>query len=896
MKTNRRSTLLAGLAALLLLLSWALTMGGLREQPMHAPAAQAPAQEDSKPAVSITPAALEVARESASAPTEASSSSPDSAVLEMRLLDAEGAPARGAEAWLEYSWERDPLDGFPFPLELPSGSGSASTELASAHVHSDPGGRIRLGGIQAGRDLVLYAGGEHWRASPRRIAPLRAGELRELGTISVLPAARIFGRILDPEGRPLPRAVAEIRSLEGRTTGPGAEQDSLTTHSKADGSFEFAGLPDGSYELRGSAAGFGVAILDPVIVPKNGQDVSVDLHLPAGIPIHGRILDANLEPLATARVLLAQRNTSVADILEAGIPVDAEGRFVLGAPADLGALQLLAAAPDHARGATEVLTHDRPIELVLDPVVRVTGRVVDASRAPVAEALLRLRALTGEPRLATSAADGSFEFAEVAPGDYCIEASAASGSAAIPSLLVTPDLVPVELRLFGGPGVEITVYGPDAEPLEGALVELFPEPAWADEVEMAREASASEAPPEADMEGLAPVGQPTTESLDAVLHPDEPASALEAPFLVALPRRGSTDENGKVLLLDVPSGTWEAQISSPGFLDGTLYFERDDEEFLEQLSVKLERSCELRVSVVGPGGDPVPDTDIVLRREAASSDEEARGALLGMRTDAGGLAVWRNPPPGDYTLHAQVMASSGQAETATTRFSSESLAIHLEPGTTVEERLELRSLCLPTVRVTQRGVPVAGAEVSVHPGDLRTEEALLASFEAARREARVTDATGKVVLHACTPGLLTFAASAPGIAPATLRQVDVKPGAQSVEIQLAEGQIAGRVEDANGPLPGAEVTLLPALESRHASGADSDGSESTEQTTGLDEVDGRDRVHCTTRCDASGNFLIDAVPRGRYCIRVDTPRPLPWLSKPFDHDGTQRMELGTIRF
>ncbi len=907
MRTIRAVVLIAGLGAVMLLMAWVLSREGTPDQPIRSPETAVSDPGPATPAVTPLP---EEASQRGVAPavsddlagSAAAASSSDSASVELCLVDASGAAVQGGEAWFEYSWQSDPTDAFPFPLDLESGSTTEIVKRDGSHAASGQDGLIRLTNIQVGRDLVLHVGGEHWKASPRRIAPLLAGERRQIGTISVFPAARILGRVLDPEGHPLARAHAELQARSGGATSSDAPQ--AQTVCGEDGGFDFGGLLPGAYVLRGSAPGFGMAVIDPLVLAEGGADLSVELRLPPGIPLHGRVLDEVLDPLPTARVELTEGDFSVANILESGIAVDDEGRFEIAVPAEPGRLRLVAAAPGYAAGSMEVLESGRPVEFILSPAVTVAGRVVDASGIPVPEALVRLQSFPEAPRLTSSAADGTFEFASVTAGDYRLEASAASGTAAIPSLLVHSGLGPLELSLTGGSGVLVTVIGSDAEPLQGVVVELFPERAWQEEVQWAAQ-SASVAPgiadPEAE-EAPAPA-EAVVETLDAPGMDGELASAnaSEAAFLVTLPRRGITDEHGTVLLYDVPSGTWEAQASLAGFLDGTLYFERN-REFLEDLTLRLQRSSQLRVQVVGPAGEPVPHTSMALKREVQFSEDEEVGILLGARTDANGLAVWRKPEPGEYSLQVQVAASARQSErSAGTHFSEETMPVHLEAGATVEERFVLRSLCLPTVRVTRRGVPVPGAQVDVYAGELRPEEALALSFEPSRPSGITTDASGEADLGACVRGVHTLAARPPGGSPATLIQVDLQAGAQRIDLALAEGQIIGTVGGAKGAIAGAQITLLPALEAAVAGGADGvpdlesaersarDGSDDPETSALADEDLG-----CMTGSDGAGLFLIDNVPPGRYRLRVQASRSTPWVSRPFAHDGREKLDLGTV--
>lgn len=896
MQTTPRLLLAVGLGAMLLLMTWALVQEEPEAEPLGSLATATRSSDPSAIALPLIPSAASETRGHASAASEATTPAqdPDSASVEFRLVAASGAPARGAEAWFSYSWEQDPSDAFPFPIGASSESAAESMQHAGSRVPSRDDGLVRLTGIRAGRDVVVHARGPQWSASPQRIAPLSRGEVRQLGTISVFHASRLHGRMLDLEDRPVAHAIVELRVRDGRLETSDASKEGLRTVSGDEGEFEFPGVLPGVYSLRGNAQDSGLAVIDPLLIPEGGGDVSVELRLLPGTPLQGRILDEHLHPLTTARIQLTDGNARVADILRDGTAVDDEGRFQVVVPAEIGLDRLVAAAPGYAASSTDSLRSGRPIELVLSPVATVTGRIVDASRAPVAGALIRLHSSSSEARLVSSAVDGSFECADVAPGSYRIEASAACGSAAIPSLLVHPGLDPIELGLLGESGVLVTVLGPDSEPLHGATVEIFPEQVWEQEVRRAEEAAFAFAPvPVAETEQAPASEELARVALDAPAM-DETAtltSAPGAPTLVALPRRGLTDENGRVWLLGIPSGTWEIQASSEGFLDGTLYFERSAEA-IDELSLRLQPASSLRVQVVGPAGEAVPHTDMALTRVARSANDEEAGVLLGARTDANGLAVWRNPPPGDYTLQVRVARSSSRAEhSAESLDSSETLRVQLEAGATVEERFELRSLCLPSVRVTRRGIPVPGALVEIQPGRLRIEEVQRSSLEPLRRSAIAADASGKVELPACSPGVHRLAASSPAGAPTTSIEIDLTRGPQQIELALAEGRIAGRVEGPGGSIAGAEIHLLPAFEPTPMNGADSDGGQVPAETSATLSEGGS---ACTTVSDRAGAFLIDDVPAGRYRLHVRAPQFASWLSESFEHDGRRCVELGRI--
>ena len=85
------------------------------------------------------------------------------------------------------------------------------------------------------------------------------------------PAA-IHGRVLDPSGQPVGGAVVSLRSE------PGTVRHAT---SLADGTFSFAALPPGTYELTASADGFAADAVRAVVAPADVLRVDVTLRIAA---------------------------------------------------------------------------------------------------------------------------------------------------------------------------------------------------------------------------------------------------------------------------------------------------------------------------------------------------------------------------------------------------------------------------------------------------------------------------------------------------------------------------------------------------------------------------------------------------------------------------------------
>lgn len=215
------------------------------------------------------------------------------------------------------------------------------------------------------------------------------------------------------------------------------------TTSGPDGRFELAGVPLGPLVVRVQAEGHGPRW---VRVDASVGNVDVELGSPAGLT--GRVDAPSGGPWVGAVViavhLVDPGGTSRAAFR--ATPVDHSGRYSLDGLAG-GFHVVLLMAPDAAPSEVRAM---RYVELatgetaVLDfaessPAARLSGRLVDASGAPVAGRSLGLwrdgaegsaaeqatASLGGNWVAAVSDADGRFAFADLAPGDWTLFSSTA---------------------------------------------------------------------------------------------------------------------------------------------------------------------------------------------------------------------------------------------------------------------------------------------------------------------------------------------------------------------------------------------------------------------------------------------------------------------------------------
>ena len=288
----------------------------------------------------------------------------------------------------------------------------------------------------------------------------------------------ITGRVV-ADGTNAPIAGARVLVFPaGRPTGPmGPPPQAITDQ---DGRFAFGKLAPGEYRLDVQKTGF-APLNEPMTQPRTftvaaGQPLSVDLRLQRGGVISGRVLDARGEPMTDANVMAMRRRPAppngvrqprlllapirgpqqTNDLGEFRIAGLAPGEYVVAATRprfSFGFGGPGVPPPSSASGAHTTLvptfypgTADQAGALVVTvaagaevgnvvftmqsaPAFRVSGIVLDESRAPIDGAMVTL---TQDPRtgpimgaLGSGRSDGSGRFAidDVPAGTYRANAS-----------------------------------------------------------------------------------------------------------------------------------------------------------------------------------------------------------------------------------------------------------------------------------------------------------------------------------------------------------------------------------------------------------------------------------------------------------------------------------------
>jgi beta-lactamase regulating signal transducer with metallopeptidase domain/uncharacterized GH25 family protein len=260
-----------------------------------------------------------------------------------------------------------------------------------------------------------------WGLEPTK--PIPDGEV-----VRLQPGESLGGVVQDEGGRPIAGAEVYLWSHNYKRKDPHELLFDLRAISGPDGRWRTSGAPETTGEL------LGIRIIHPdylstrdygskEIIPKIADlraDKAVTV-MKKGVPIEGRVVDAQGHPVAGAVVLSADHKTDTyPEVARFAITTDDKGHFRTG-QVKAGEWIVLAQARGHAPGVSTVKIDKAipQVEIALGRPRTFRGRVADPSGHPIAEARLGLGAWRGYNFLGTvlyTDAEGRFQWDD-APDD-----------------------------------------------------------------------------------------------------------------------------------------------------------------------------------------------------------------------------------------------------------------------------------------------------------------------------------------------------------------------------------------------------------------------------------------------------------------------------------------------
>lgn len=563
--------------------------------------------------------------------------------------------------------------------------------------------------------------------APRRqraqIEGLEVKPGRDLTNVEIVlaPGGTVEGRVLSPEGRPVPNARVSVAE-------PGSDAFSAFSRVRAttdgDGRYRLDGVPPGPQTLEATAEGYRRGVRD---VEVTAETRTIDFELERGLEVSGRVVDDAGHPVPSAQVMLvAGRNFFDALRAISG----ADGAFRIPGVQD-GTYSLSARKEGYAadlQGQTVTVAGVSlgGIEIKLSAGASITGRITGVEFSQLA----RVRVWANwEGNSGRVDPDGVYRIPNLRPGTWRV-------SAVVPDtplhaegeVTIEPGTPEARLDLQLGQGHALTgLVLRNGQPLAGAAVAITRPGAFTEQNATtdhqggfrfgglesgtydlavstprgARHRESVEISGDREIRVELRTASLTGRVIDAA--DSSPVSGVRVSLAPLAPEDGQrmffpeviTDARGTFRLLEVGGGSWKVKASREGYSPGEREVQVDgpeDQEVeirlsptagltVEALLSSGQRPDRIQVTVLGEGGRVVSSGSYPLGEE--------------------GLARVSNVPPGSWQLLVESDQSATAAAAATVP--GPVLRVVLPPAGRVEIRVPELSQSGVTAKATLTG-------------------------------------------------------------------------------------------------------------------------------------------------------------------------------------------------
>lgn len=516
----------------------------------------------------------------------------------------------------------------------------------------------------------------------------------------------VRGRVRWPDGAPAADATVEGFSESSHEGVFFGEPGRTTARAQADGTFELTGFEAGpvAVSARAKRANDGESKLERVdwtarLDGVEAGTAGVELVLESGTAVRGRVVDdlgapveafrvrvQPIEPDASGRRAVSAKNT------------DDDGRFEIPTVPD-GAWEVVASQKTRESGRVPIaMPADaaRELTLVLPRAARISGRVLDPSGQPRADARIEVRARTDEwndrevEPGTKSDASGAFAV-DVRPGAVKIHAQ---GAASAPAVAIERELMPgqhvegLTLQLRRGGTIEGIVRDAADRPRQGVTVHVnsmnqsnyvpplstaadgsfraenvCPGQVWLHAQGLDGEDGVQKQVDVVDGQvvqvqlGGRPRGALV---VTGTVRAKEPIAGVRVSFWaqksgmddVDRNRQAKTDANGRYEILLAAPGTYSISASPEGYADVQRSLEIGDAPgTVVDFDLPAGR---IAGRVIGPDGKPVTGVNVHLNTHGKRSTPGTPGSQGQEETKADGSFAFEGVQPGSYQLRADV--------------------------------------------------------------------------------------------------------------------------------------------------------------------------------------------------------------------------------------------------
>ncbi len=312
------------------------------------------------------------------------------------------------------------------------------------HDRSREDGYYELVGVPLNQEWRVYANSRDY--APQLTEPFMITEsAREVRVdIHVMRGTSVYGRVLDQNGSPIPRAeaicVPSYSQLFQRLDEARAFRNNK---SEPDGSYIIANLPPGDYQILAQKEGYKIAVMGDPLYADGFNDIrGFDIVLSAvdsgNYVIYGMVTDTAGRPIPGVNLSLTGLGTDSMSATSLETRSDQRGEYGFYG-VESGFLMVIAEKEGYASQQVSDVRLDEPTNIMMEATGQVRGTVLvrETGRPPerysvravpstTQEGGIGLALLTsGDPRDMRSFnnPDGSFELS-LSAGAYTVEASA----------------------------------------------------------------------------------------------------------------------------------------------------------------------------------------------------------------------------------------------------------------------------------------------------------------------------------------------------------------------------------------------------------------------------------------------------------------------------------------
>ena len=548
----------------------------------------------------------------------------------------------------------------------PPGIGVAGENLLYSAITSAKGDFSITNVLSANYVLVVYRPGYSVPRSEVALVTGRTVQKPMFGT----PLGTISGVVIDEDKRPVAAARVSTRA---------ASRDSLNfmTFGAMGGRGIYSG-PDGRFVVRDVQTendvivdavkkGYPAAHSAAMRVNAGEKKSGVSLIIPRGLAFSGRVLDKNNKPVANAavevsetsndpggqmrRIMAFANNRQSDDMVRSG----GDGTFTVRVKE--GRYDIVVKAEGYASKtlrAQTVAAGMKPVEIVVEPGVEITGRVTRGG-APVENVMVGTMSMTEGMQSTTTGPDGTFRLTDLTPGPMMLFAN-------------RQDAFIQEMRNVTAPATDVNIALPPGGRITGHVVD-----------------KATHQPVPSFQAGVS-----TSRSGGGMV--------IQTPPML----KAFTSDDGAFTLENVRPGPTQVVVNAPGYTQGRApNIEVEEGKTAPEVTVELETGVKLTGKVTGPSGEALSGVTV-------SPEQSSRGGRV-MRFDTMGSTVVTDPR-GEYTIEG-LEPGEKTFSYARSGFVTETRTVNLT-GKDVRSDVQLSSgLRVAGTVITDTGTPVGEALV-----------------------------------------------------------------------------------------------------------------------------------------------------------------------------------------